>query len=49
MDDPLGYSHRQDYGAFHNAITFEAITTSWSSLDDFATDVIAAARKLGAW
>jgi hypothetical protein len=47
--DPLGHSHRNNYGAFHTGFDVGIIRTRWRTLDDFAREVIAQAKANSLW
>lgn len=48
--DPMGYSHRADYGNFGVGFTAATIQGRWNTLDDFAREVIRQAKRLlGSW
>lgn len=44
--DPMGYSHRADYGKFGVGFTSATIQGKWNPLDDFAREVIRQAQAL---
>lgn len=46
---PLGYSHRSDYGSFDHGFASRDLSAGWSTLDDFARDVIQAAKVINYW
>lgn len=48
--DPMGYSHRADYGNYGDGFEASIIRARWGTFDAFARDVIAGARThLGNW
>ena len=47
--DPLGRSHRKNYGSFHTGFDVGTIRARWATLDDFAREVIARAKAESQW
>ena len=48
-NDPLGYSHQKNYGAFHTGFDIGTIRARWKTLDDFAEEVIRHAKAESMW
>lgn len=46
---PLGSSHKLNYGTHTHGLTFDEIKQRWSSLEDFARDMVATCKTLTDW
>ena len=47
--DPMGYSHKKSFGAFHTGFDIGTIRKRWKTLDDFAVEVIKHAKARSLW
>jgi hypothetical protein len=47
--NPLGHSHRENYGNFGTGFDIPSIRARWSTFDDFAREVIAKSKAASTW